>query len=261
MTTLYEGVSGIRVVVDPGAGTYPAWQPGRRIQIAKTVGGFSAAMLAGIPPGEASGSLLNASQVGSFIWNAVQFCRGPDSGSGSGFEIYALANTAETTQHRWNAVEPGRSGETPPLETTTNLLAQGFTDATGANMIRVVKPAFWKRPGDSSIPGFPALNMREVSETIATITYTWGLGGNDHIILMDHSIVIPADPVVQAETQLSLVPWFHYSPNFGAKPWTAQEWVKLTTGATRAYTPGDTSTTETLMSKTAANIPAGSYPE
>jgi len=250
MTTQLITGSGARFITDPAAATFPAWQPGRKLTLSNTVGGFSAAAIFGIPPNEAAGSLLNASQLGSFIWNGVQFCRCPDSGSGSGFEIYFLNSTAQNTQHRYNAVEPGKSGESPPLDGTTNLLAQGFTDATGKNALRVVKPAFWNGPGENST-GPIALNMRDVSETIATITYTWGLAGNDHIIQMDHSIVIPADPVIQAFTQLSPVPFFNYCPNFAPKAFTTQEWVHLTTGATRSYTTGEVSTTEVLMNKTA----------
>lgn len=244
MTTLYEGVSGIRVMVD-ATSTYPAWQPDRKITITNTVDGFAATGIFGIPPNEVSTSLKNANQLGSFIWNGVEFCRGPDSGSGTGFELYVLGSTAESTQHQYNAVEPGKLGEVPPLTGSTVLLAQGFTDVSGKNIIRVVKPTFWLDPGEVT-SSMPALNTKPVSDLVNTITYTWGLGGDDHIIQLDQSIVIPADPVIQASPQLSMVPLFHYVPNFAPKPFTTQEWVDLATGGTRAYA-GGVSTTETLM--------------
>jgi len=249
MTTLETTGNGMRIVTDPTAGTYPAWQPGRKFTLANTVGGFSATAIYDIPASEAAGSLLSTCQLNSFIWNGVQFARCPDVGSGSGYEIYLVNSTAEAANHRYNATEPGHFGDSVTIGGRTNLLARALTDATGKNGIRIVDACAWIGPGEN-VAGLPSLVKAEVLGMINTITYTWGLAGDDHILQIDNSIVIPTDATIQAFTQLSMVPFFHYCPNFGAKPFPNQEWVHMTTGATRAYA-ADTSTTEVLMNVSA----------
>lgn len=255
MTTLVAGANKIQLVTDFAAG-YPAWQPGSRISIAKSVDGNVATMLAGVPPSEASTPTLNCSQVVSFLWQDVQFCSAPNSGTGWGTEIYVSNSTAETSRHDYNAVESGKLGDTPPLDGASNSLAQSLTDPSGEKMVRIVKPCFYIGPGEQITPGFLALNMSEVFGGEFQMTYVWGLAGDNHIITLDLQITIPADAVIQSKTQLSVVPFYHYNPNFAVaghvnKPFAAQEWVALADGATRAYVDGEISTTEVLMSKSA----------
>jgi hypothetical protein len=117
-------------------------------------------------------------------------------------------------------------------------------------MTRVTKPAYWQRGNQDPplSPGHPCLNKYDLAETITTQVIGFGLAGNDHIISWDTTVVVPTDPVVQAATVMSFIPLFAYSPNFDAAPsFDTQKWVNLTTGATRAHTAGETSTTEVLM--------------
>lgn len=257
MTTLAVGDTGIHLVTDHGAGTYPAYQAGSKLNIAKNINGSLATMRTGIPPNEAVSPALSCPQVSSFVWQNVEMCSAPNSGTGWGTEIYFSDSVAETSRHDFNAVESGKLGGAPPLEAHSKALAQGHTDATGENMIRIVKPSMWLFPGEETTPGFPALNTREVYDGLFRMTYTWGLAGDDHIIQLLLEVTIPTDPIIQSKTLVGLVPFFHYNPNYNvagytAKPFTTQEWVALADGATRAYGGlGTVSTTEVLMNYSA----------
>lgn len=267
MTTLAVGDTGIRLVTDHGAGTYPAWQAGSKLTLSKSVGGRTFTMLSGIPPSEAASPAINCPQISSFVSDdgagtVVQWCHSTSAGVGWGTEVYILNNTAENNRHDLNAVESGKLGDTPPLDARTKALAQGLSDASGENGVRIYNPCFWLSPGQETTPGFPALNKREVSGWTTRVDYTWGLAGNNNIIQMLLTMIIPTDAIIQSKTQLSMVPFFHYSPNYNVnsinsafvnKPFTTQEWVALADGATRAYVgpaSTDVSTTEVLMNYT-----------
>lgn len=250
MTTIQTGPSGIKTIIDYGGGGFPDWQASQELAISKIVDGFSATLTFGRAP----------SQGYSFRWKTCEFIVAEDAGTGLGYEAYFLNLSAENNRHQFNVVEPGNTYDIPPLTETTNVRAQGYLDAARTSMVRIVQPAFWLPPGVSTIPGYPAKNRYLVAETmLATNTYIWGLNGNDHIISLDMSMVIPTDPVLQSLVQLSVVPQFWYCPNFnysvidptaGNFPFAVQEWVDFTTGTTRAYS-GGVSTTEVLMNKNA----------
>lgn len=257
MSNLEVGSSGIGLVTDHGIGpTYPAWQPGRKISISKSVNGNIATFTAGVPPSEAATPVLNANQVDDFIWQNVQFCHAPSSGVGWGTEVYISDTVAQTSRHDYNAVESGKLGEIPPVFGTPNLIGQALLDGSGERMRRIVKPAFWLSPGQETTPGFPAKNNREVSDFIMTMDYTWGAYGDSHIILIDLSIVIPVDSYVQSKTLLSVVPFFYYSPDYNvvgrtAKPFNTQKWIDIATGAVSNYTAGEIRTDKVLENRSA----------
>jgi hypothetical protein len=233
MSAIYRGRSDIHVITDYPALSYPAWQLSQEISISKVVDGFPLVMSCSISP----------SQVTSITWKGVEFVTAPDNGRGVGFNLYI----GNGLNQEWAGTEPGNSDDSPPLGGTSNPLARGLKSAAAEGMIRVEKSAFWQRAGQK-LGSVMALNIRDLCEAIATIDNQIGLAGNDHIITFDTSVVVPVDPIIQAAPQLSFMPLYHYSPNADSAPsFDSREWVNFLTGATRAYTSGQTSTTEVVM--------------
>jgi len=191
-------------------------------------------------------------QVNNFTWGGYQFCEARTTGTGFGYNYY-ITTAADTANQRWAPTEPGTAADQLPYTLTSNVLACGLTDVAATGMVRISQAGFWLAPGRwQSNPALPALNQRLVAETISTMTYQIGLAGDDHIITVDTSVIVPEDPIVQAATLMSFIPWYHFNPNYDAAPsFDTQEWIDLTTGATRAYTSGEQSTTEVVMNRRA----------
>lgn len=248
---LITGSSGIHLIA--GDGSYPAWQADHEIVIAKTVDGAVLSVGCKRSPTGVKYVWGDPTQINEFVWNDIQFCSAPNAGTGIGVNYY-VCSAAATTHQQWSATEPGNTDDVLPYTLTSNTLAQGLNNAAGTGMTRIFMPAFWLRPGQEQAAGSGlfAQNQRELAETLTTSVVQIGLAGNDHIVTFEQTIVVPDDPVVQAANVMSFIPLYHYCPNHDDEPsFDTQEWVHLTTGATRPYSPGETSTTEVVMCRRA----------
>ena len=249
------GASGIHLIESDGS--YPQWQSNHEIAITKVVDGSPVVMSCARQPTGVSYSWSDPTQVNNFTWGGFQFCESATTGTGFGYNYY-ITTATDTANQRWAPTEPGTSTDQLPYTLTSNVLAQGLNSADGTEMVRIHQGGFWLQPLRwQSTPAAPALNKRLVAETITTINYKIGMGGNDHIISIDSSVIVPADPIVQAATLMSFIPFYHFNPNYSGGPsFDTQEWVNFTTGDTRVYSAGETSTTEVVICRRADNAAA-----
>lgn len=248
MSSIFIGQGDLIVVTDDPTVTYPNWQVDDEITCSKTVDGFLATLGCLRAPTGFAYTWSDPTQVNSLFYNGVQFCDAFGIGVGMGYNYY-IQPAAATGLQQWSPTDSGSSNDQLALTITSNVLAVGRNDVAGEGITRISKPAYWQRGNQLPplIPGQPCFNTRDLAETITTQRIQFGMGGNFHCISWESWVQVPTDPIVQAATVMSFIPLFHYCPQFAAGMFDTQKWVDLLTGATRAYTTGQTSTTEVLM--------------
>lgn len=234
----YRGDSGVHYMLQAPLGPY-AWSVNPDFSFSKVVDGSAMTILGEIPKGGC---------VTSAIWNGTQFFdQTPSYGRSTGFNLY-IETAAFTGQQDWAPTEPGSQDDIPPYGGTTNRQLIGL-NAAADGVRRRIQAAYFLRP--SQIYAIiPAKNTRLVTDVVATVTAQIGFAGNDHIVRIDSEFVVPDDPIIQAGQPMSFIPFYFYCPNANGLGFNTQEWLNFTTGATRAYTAGQTSTTEVLMCRT-----------
>ncbi len=235
MGDYYRSDCGVHYILNAAGADY-TWQIDPEIFISKVVDGFAMTMRADICHG---GSVTSA------IWNGIEFINNIGVGQGCGANLY-ITTAPLTSYQTWAPTEPGTQDDNAPLFGTSNWQLLG-KNAAGDGMLRRLQSGYWLRPSEILIAGNPAVNTREVTNVVQTTKTQIGAYGNDHIVTIFNDFEVPEDPIIQAGPQASFIPFYFYSPNISGAGFNKQTWVDFTTGATRAYSAGQTSTTEVVM--------------
>ncbi|HXK20814.1 MAG TPA: hypothetical protein VNG33_23545, partial [Polyangiaceae bacterium] len=231
MGDYYRSDCGIHYILN-AAGSLYTWQVDPEISITKVVGGSAMTLRSDVCHG---GSVTSA------IWNGVEFISNLNAGQGCGSNLY-ITTAAGSGMQTWAPTEPGAQDDAPPLIGSSNWQLLGKT-AGGDSMLRRIQMCYWLKESEILTPGNPAINTRAVTNVVQTTRTTIGAYGNDHIIEVLNDYEVPPDPIIQAGPQASFIPFYFYAPNVSGLGFNTQKWVDFTTGATRAYSAGQHSTT------------------